>query len=80
MPPFVTDAQIFSTNGETIYGIYIGGNEDIVTFDVDGEVHEIPIVDIISITFEPLQVVDEWKKPIERLYNIKHGSNKMTFL
>ena len=44
---------ITMVDGETLEGTFLGGDETTVDFEVDGEVFEIDLVDIVSITFEP---------------------------
>jgi len=45
--------EITLIDGETLEGVYLGGNENIIQFEVDGKVIDIPIVKIISMNFAP---------------------------
>jgi hypothetical protein len=44
---------VYLVEGETLEGTFVGGDEESIEFEVDGEVQEIPLVDIVSISFEP---------------------------
>ena len=40
------------TGGSKLVGRFLGGNEDTIEFNVEGKVYEIPINDVLSISFE----------------------------
>lgn len=44
---------VYLVDGETLEGTFMGGSEESIEFEAEGEVLEIPLVDIVSITFEP---------------------------
>ena len=55
----LTADKIVLVDGDTLYGRYLGGDEDIIKFNNNGEILEIPVVDVVSIAFEPLPAVEE---------------------
>jgi hypothetical protein len=48
-----TTDVLYLVNGDVLKGTYIGGNNDIVRFQVGDEINEIDLTDIVSISFEP---------------------------
>ena len=40
------------TGGSKLVGRFLGGNEDTIEFNVEGKIYEIPINDVLSISFE----------------------------
>jgi len=45
--------------GETLAGRFVGASEAAIEFEVDGEIQEIPIEEVVSISFEPPPVEEE---------------------
>ncbi len=44
---------LYLVDGDILKGSYLGGNSDVVRFEVGDEINEIDLTDIISISFEP---------------------------
>ncbi len=44
---------IYMLDGESMVGRFVGGNKTSVRFEVEGEVHHVPITEIVAIHFEP---------------------------
>lgn len=48
------DADVITLlDGESLVGRFVGGNKTSVRFEVDGEIHHVPISEIVAIHFEP---------------------------
>ncbi len=54
----VQDAMVM-TNGLTLIGQYLGGDEYTIDFQIGADITEIPIENIVSITFAPKEIVYE---------------------
>ncbi len=55
----LTADKIVLVDGDILYGLYKGGDENTIKFENNGEILEIPIVDVVSVAFEPLPVLEE---------------------
>jgi len=53
-PVEVATADVVTlVDGDSLKGTFLGGSETTIDFEIDGEVWEIDLVEIVSITFEP---------------------------
>ncbi len=54
-PPveMLTTDVIYLLDGESMAGRFVGGSETVVKFEIEGEIHHVPVSEIVSIHFEP---------------------------
>lgn len=45
--------KIRLVDGSTLEGIYLGGSRSIIQFEAAGEIYEIPVKEVVAITFTP---------------------------
>ncbi|MBT4484825.1 MAG: hypothetical protein HOC71_14230 [Candidatus Latescibacteria bacterium] len=49
----VVEDVLILTDGETLTGQFLGGNQETIDFQVGDDIYEIQIYDIVSVTFSP---------------------------
>ncbi len=71
-PPFQTQTaeqriedKVNLVDGSVLVGRYLGGTQSLVQFEFDGEIREIPVNEIISISFAPPAAIEKAPKQEE---------------
>jgi hypothetical protein len=56
---------VYLVDGRTLVGRFVGGSEDNLEFEVDGEVQKLSLEDVVSIRFEPPSGEEELEEGVE---------------